>query len=475
MTVFSVFLIVLILYTVLTTRNFKKLYVKLVVLAIACTLNVRMGYFLRIGESQLEYTPMLIYLLGSLSILYVLYNCKNENKNKKLLLLLFFVFFILVDAIWNKSFVYKGEVYTGNWDSYILGVRDLRYLDSNSIHTGNYLVVSSLVLIIYTISCMLKKEDYLYILNKVINITKISVILGWIELFFVNITKSTIITDIMIMIFGSSGAQHNSLFKRGILYISQGATKEPSFFNTVIFYFLLLVLVKMLMNKQEFGYYRKDIRWLIIGIGLLIVNVSLSSVVYLLILLLFAQVYGLFSHKGNLRGKLNNSTFIFLVILMLGIIIVFINSDNLANSNNYILMRIGRGIQQVVYGNIGNITNNDASAMSRFTGIFYCLSMMIERPLLGFGFGALNCVSGVVYLINGIGILGFVLYCYTMIKLVFGRIKYNYLKFFLIVAVLPNLVLNDFETITNLVIPLILILYNIAIENRGKIICDRMA
>lgn len=472
MTVFSVFLIVLILYTVLTTRNFKKLYVKLVVLAIACTLNVRMGYFLRIGESQLEYTPMLIYLLGSLSILYVLNSHKNVKR--KLISLLLFLVFIFVSAIWNKSFVYQGEVFTGNWDGYIFGARDLRVLDSSLIHTGNYLVISSLMIIVYTMVCILKEEDYVYILNKVISITKISVILGWIELFFVNITKSTIITDIMIMIFGSSGAQQNSLFKRGILYISQGATKEPSFFNTVIFYFLLLVLVKMLMNKQEFGYYRKDIRWLIIGIGLLIVNVSLSSVVYLLILLLFAQVYGLFSGKGNLRGKLNNSTFVFLVILMLSIIFVFINSGYMARSNNYILMRIGRGIQQVVYGNIGNITNNDVSAMSRFTGIFYCLSMMVERPLLGFGFGALNCVSGVVYLLNGIGFAGFILCCYTMIKIVFGRINVDYLKFFSIVVILPNLILNDFETITNLSIPLILLLYYAATEKKKKFVGDRV-
>lgn len=477
MTIFSFFLIGILLFPLLMWKNINKIYRYYFIITTSCFLNVKMGYFIKVGSNEISYSPFLVYITAILgTIIYIKYNKKIDKKLFYGLLCL--IMMIFLNYISFLIFRYPEQVFIGSWDSYVRGIVTYKKLTTHSIGIGYYLLILGSALMVVFGTGLFSNEDWQFILNKVIDISKISIIVGWIEYFIVNFFRSKIITDLCILIFGQSGVQQNYLFSRGGIYISQGMTKEPSMFTTTLFYLALLFLIQKKCCNQSFKWKRKSKKWFIACVLLIIADISMSSLVYLIVLYLFCQNYEILKDKKKPDKKFFRYTTMLIIGLGIAIgIFLALNYQMLVDSKTYIIRRMGLAFQQllIISGSIaGKITPSSES--SRLSGIFYNLKMLSQKPIMGFGVGTLSCMSGIVIMLNNLGCVGFVLWIYSWIKMtsVF-RIKSQEVIFSIFIIVLPNIILNDYNTILCLVIPLLQIIYSRYLNKKilygGK--CDK--
>lgn len=71
MTIFSFFLIGILLFPLLMWKNINKIYRYYFIITTSCFLNVKMGYFIKVGSNEISYSPFLVYITAILgTIIY---------------------------------------------------------------------------------------------------------------------------------------------------------------------------------------------------------------------------------------------------------------------------------------------------------------------------------------------------------------------------------------------------------------------
>lgn len=445
---FGLFLIVYIGYIVFTNKNYKNMFKQMTILTLVCSLNIRMGYMFKIGDSVIGFSSILVYMTGLIALCIIL---RLKVVPKKLALSVAAVILVLgIGACRNVLFPYEKSVVAGNWTDYVLGKNVETYISGQSLQAGYYLVLFFTGLILIASHILFDEYDFHDILTCAIRFSKVSIAIGYIEYITKNIFSSRIITDIFIAIFGSQGAQQNLLVDRGGLFAIQGATKEASMFTTVLFYIAIMLIVDYGKNKTT-----NNKKWLFGCVGLLVLNPALSSIVYLGILSLIW-----ISYKDILRRKKTGKLKIWRIVLVIVAIVIvggilISNSDAMLNSNNYLLRRVGISLQQLMAIISESGTLIYSSEAIRLSGIVYDLKLLAERPLFGFGLGSVSCNSGIVTMLVNVGIVGFGTWYYMLN--VYANLKNSLDErvFLIYVAILPSIFLNDYETIFCIAIPII--------------------
>ena len=456
--IFGIFLIFLIFLFLYKFKSSKTFFMNLFLLTLVVTLNVRMGYMLRLGAKYFNYDNFLVYLTFISSLPLFIKN-KIYNKRRLTIVLVFF-FSILAGLGINMLKPYSEPVVTYDWENYVRRIGNtFSFLSSNSPKLGYYIMFFCVVVILLTAKSVFAKEDWLILAGKCINISKISLVFGAVEFIVANVFKSRLLTDICIRIFGEYGVQQNWLIARGGLYTIQGATKEASMFTTVIFYISVLLLIRISYTK---GQYLKDKLWFALSVILLVANAALSSVIYVgLLLLIIFTIHFFRKGKSYLsENKLKVRVFKIVFICLVFLVFLYLFRNYLYSSNNYIVKRLGFAVKQfeivIRYGTSYTIS----SEAIRFTGIIYDLKILFKRPIFGFGLGALTCNSGIVTLLVGVGILGFITWYFMMKKLCFKRNSFKNTVFFWEVMILPSVLQNELLTVMCLIIPLLCIVYD---------------
>ena len=410
----------------------------------------------------MHYDNFLVYttFLSSLPLFL-----KNSSlKLREFCVTICFFSVIGLGLLYNVAFPYQEGVVTYDWETYVRRTGNpISYLDSSSPKIGYYLMFICIVFIILIAKKNFTKNDWITLLHRLISINKVSIILGTIEFVFANLFKSRIITDIFIKIFGEFGVQQNWLVSRGGLFTIQGATKEASMYTTVIFYIAVLLLVEMSFSKKH---KKTDCIWLIASVVLLLLNPALSSVIYLLSLAIIFYTLEIINLKKGKKRRYENTTtkkgLIYIALSSVILLALLYNySEVLASSNNYIIRRIGFAFKQLeIIWNYG-VSYTISSEAIRFTGIITDIKLLLNRPLLGFGLGALTCNSGVVTLLIGVGIVGFAAWYAIYFMLCFEKKNVKHIVLFWGVMIIPNIIQNELLTIMCMVIPICCILIEI--------------
>lgn len=436
-------------YIILTNKNPKKLLSKMIVLTAVCSLNIRMGYMLKIGNSVVGFSSILVYLTGLISLLLIVQ--KKKVPRKLTIAVVGMILILGLGACRNIILPYKKSVVTGNWTDYVLGKNVESYILGQSLQIGYYLVLSFIGLILIASDILLDEYDFWDVLADVIKYSKISIIVGYVEYVTKNFFHSRIITDLFIAFFGNQGAQQNLLVDRGGHFAVQGATKESSMFTTVLFYIAIMLIVDYAKNKSS-----KNKKWLFGCVFLLVLNPAVSSIVYLGILgLVWISYKDILEVKKFSGIKIGRIVLVVFVIAIIGWSIIS-NADTMLNSNNYLLKRVGISIQQLQIIVSGAGTLMYSSESIRLSGIVYDLKLLAERPLLGFGLGSVSCNSGVVTMLVNAGILGFVAWYYTINRYMNIEKSLSEAVFSIYIVIFPSVFLNDYETIFCIIIPIVL-------------------
>lgn len=366
------------------------------------------------------------------------------------MILLYLLFMVLIAGIFSAAmFSYKENVIKGDWTNFVLGRNVESLIKFSDIKFGNYIRLLFFGFNIIILCNYYSLKDFKTILSKVLNYSKVSIIFGCIEFFITNIFKSKILTELYIVFFGIYGAQQRHLVYRGVMNPIQGFTKEPSMFSTSIFYILILFF----MDRENIV---KNKKWITLGIFLLLFNPTMSSMFYICILLFL--YFNFFTNSKYMKYKKLILNYL-IIVLFICFICFFCFDTVFANTENYLLKRIDIAIQE-----LKNIYLYDKASYTsegiRFYGIFYDLKMLVHRPLFGFGLGVLVCNSGIISLLIGSGILGIIIWFSFICNVCFkNEINMYYTFFAFSILILPNIILNDFNTIMCLIIPFILRLF----------------
>lgn len=456
-TIFGMFLIILLIYGFIRNKTLESFFDYFYTIALIITTNVHMGYFLKIGGVVLTYDAFFMYILLLLSVL--LFGGKYSKKGFCFLLVSLVV--LALNYLSFSLFPYRDAVIVNDWEGYVLGKNVYSVLTKENLKIGYYLCFAANIVIIERISHKYLAVNYVEILRNIVKYSKISIVVGYLELLTKNLLHSKIVTDLCIFVFGSEGVQQNALTLRNGLITLQGATKEASMYTTLIFYIIILML---LQDRFEAGPKRINLRWELASTVLLLLNPAMSSYVYITIIALILLTSSFYIGKQKMSWQKIKKTIIILMILTFSFCVVRTLSFNymgLLNSSNYILQRIGRFFEQmdIIISGVGGLVNS--SEAQRFSGIVYDFRLWLKRPFLGFGSGTISCVSGIITMLVDFGLIAVIIYFYAICKYASKKRK---LLFFIIlfsieVWVLPSIMLNDLKTVFMLVIPFICLAY----------------
>lgn len=464
-TPFAILLIAIYVYILVVKKNLKLIFRSFVIVLLIVTLNIRMGYFFKIGDGMMAYRAVATYITAIISMVLIY----NQGKAKKNMLIasMLFIGALGVNYFIAKFFTYRGPILIINWADYVLGERSYGYLTGSELEIGIYLVFICNCFILMAAKKIFNKNDITYIISRTIDFSLFSILIGYFEWIFTNVFKSTFITDAAILIFGKQGAQLDLLTQRGFLFTIQGFTKEPSMFATVIFYLSILIVVESLLDKSK---NEKRKKWLISCFVLLAINPTLSSYLYIVIALIIIFII---NPSGIKRLYTFRSILRTLIICMFSFFLFFFCASN-ANvwqtSSNYLLQRLGNAFVQ--FNNIMSESNLLYSSEAiRLSSIVYDFKMWLERPLFGYGIGSLACISGIVTFLAGGGLICLVLYIYVLIS--FARISKEYIAnitiFIIGIFIVPSLLQNEYETIMCMVIPFASYGYSLSVLDRQKL------
>ena len=153
-------------YIILTNKNPKKLLSKMIVLTAVCSLNIRMGYMLKIGNSVVGFSSILVYLTGLISLLLIVQ--KKKVPRKLTIAVVGMILILGLGACRNIILPYKKSVVTGNWTDYVLGKNVESYISGQSLQIGYYLVLSFIGLILIASDILLDEYDFWDVLADVI-------------------------------------------------------------------------------------------------------------------------------------------------------------------------------------------------------------------------------------------------------------------------------------------------------------------
>ena len=465
-TPFSIFLIGILIYGLFRQKNLQRYFEFLVIVSISCMLNIHMGYFLKLGNSTLSYSSMLVYLTAAVGVVVLLQLRKVPVKLTKTVVV--FLAVLVCNYALFTFHMYQKPVIADNWTDYVLGKDVYSYLTPSSLQIGYYLMFTCVGIILICAKKIFTEKQFIKTLQTVLNISKLSIILGYVELIAKNLFHSLVTVKLCIGVFGTSGAQQDWLSDRGNLYTIQGATKEASMYTTVIFYIAILFLLEMVINKKA---KKKDAVWLFLCILILCLNPAMSTVLYLAILFVVVVSSGMI----NVRIlRWNNKKFVFsllalVLVAVCGAVYLIQSYNTLLSSDIYMIQRLGRAVQQLLTIVEGGQNLVYSSEAIRFSGIIYDLKLWLQRPIFGLGLGTVLCNSGIVTFLCNAGLSGVI--CWFLVLCRFSNMSGETLRNAVFVAelwLLPSLILNDYETILGLVIPFSCILYGYVCKNQKR-------
>lgn len=302
----------------------------------------------------------------------------------------------------------------------------------------------------------LEKEDILFIGSRFVKYSLASVFVGYVEFFTENIFESLMVTNLTISFFGESGAQQAILtFDRGWSNI-QGFTKEASMYSTSLFYSTVVALNMIILTGKERQYYL----YLIAVFFLLLLNSSMSSYVYAFLIMIFVVFLKPFSEEDQVQTNPKLAMYLIFGAFLL----LFGSQAVLLSSETYLATRLNESFLQ--FENFGGQEFTYSSEAVRYFGIDHCLSIFVDRPLFGVGFGCVTCVSGIVTLLTNIGIFGLAAYV-LLIKPIFHINRGDMLFVLFLLVIASNLLLNDLNTMFALVIPFTVYMTIISIQSRS--------
>lgn len=405
MQIFSFFIVIYILVCIVKNKNVTENIVSLMVL-IAIN-NIEVANFFSIGGVAVLYVDfMAIAVLCILGIR----NFSGMKINRK-----YFMFYVSIIICIVIGIIYcnisPSEIgvmpYSGSWDTYIreyVGNIGLKGLEKPHITNQSFLQLfkTCIYLAVIRLSFSGINDWKTFVKDIAYKNALIFVPIYLVEFVVVKLMNSFAFYQVRSVFFGGAATSR---------YIGKlsGLTFEPSHFSYVLFISILLNIFviascKDLLSKQQESILKiatctEVVLCLFCG--------AFSSVIFLILLALFFLYY-------KASKKVRKKTSIVLVLLLACVIIAIYNLDfliiKLRNMEGDIFKRMANTLYIIKVQISGDNISLYTSEGTRFTAIFNSIKSWLNRPIFGVGIGTSYTYSGVVSILESVGLLGFILW-----------------------------------------------------------------
>lgn len=395
MNLFGLFLIAFVFYLRIKNKDFEIFYIKLLAFTISIDLFVNLGFMMVIANSEIEYSEVLIGLVGLLSIFII------KKKGLKDITLKLSACFLLSMIISNvmlllKPLDYPIITYGMGWLGYFDGKVSYPVLSFQTIKMS-FRIFLFVIIALATVKVV--DREKMKIMEKIIKRIGLCV-LGFCLLEFTikNVFRSNILSSLLASLFGSGAFTVELLLERGNFYSLQGLSKEPAHLASAMFSFGLITIFSDTEKKRKLS--------LFIAISLVLVfSRSFAAMIYIGALW---TIYILANHKKY-------ALVFFSIILISGSLLFF--------SSDYYLNRIS-GIFDFLFNGDIDITRSEHIRLMSIVQNFIIVS---RRPLFGIGVGTSYAHGAIPSMLSNLGILGVIFWFLFLVKGI-GRITIDRLN-----------------------------------------------
>lgn len=480
MNFYAFILIIVILYNIVNSANLKEFYMKLLMITLINECFIQIGYFIKIGTSEVSYRTVCELLLLCTSILLICkVKIKRSNFNVSLIFLAICVFGILRIII-QPSNILAANINV-SWDDYLSSG-----IQFENIHFVPYVFLEFFSMFIFIISILTVYSVYTYkelnnFLNSFFKWSKGMLIIGCVEAIIKYIFNSNLYNYVCNFIFGISSSTNAEISSRGTGVILQGLTKEGSHYIYVLF-IIIIVLFTEYKNKKSTA----NKVWLFVAILLSVLAMSFSVLLFGAGIIMIGYFYWI-RRSNNIQIK-NLKKFILVIIIVIGVLFGVLSATSFINelsisTNDFWSRRIVSLFEelQLIFSGEWKFATTalEWSNRSRLLSVFETMKLIIYRPLFGFGIGSVTSHGSSSMLLAGVGIIGtfywFKVVFYSQITGISSKYlrKSGYLEaivIWFIINMLNSMGLRPFYEVSTLVLVLVFRnLFGEKIDEKNKI------
>lgn len=272
--------------------------------------------------------------------------------------------------------------------------------NGKGLNTRSILIFIRFLIMVLVYIVIVKKiniKEIRYIVEKVINLQKLTFIIIGFEFFIKTFLNNRVYFQILNFIFGSSENQVEWLIQRGGLASLQGLCKEPS-------HLAILLFILGFCDIWAINNIGKGNKIFFLNCILLFISGSFSSVLYVFLL----------SITYIVEIKLTTKKTISLVSIFLFSLIFLIVGSRFGLTEYY-----STRLNSVAFLLENDFTTTTTSEGVRLKSVFDSLKLFLANPFLGIGIGNNISTGAMPAFLSSIGVLGI----FSYIKL-FGHRKY---------------------------------------------------
>lgn len=421
MPVFSLLLVLIIIYLLTSSKTqIDKLY-NLFVLACALRIYWFQGYFLKIGDSEIANLGAVVETVFSAYAIYLIYINTIRIKRVYVVLFLFFALINLLGIILEILFPYDGmllvEQSTGyDWDALVAGKCNMyNYYPTVFDYIKPYCSLLQFAFNVVLLKHVYDKEKIAKAYMKVIKVIKFGVFYGLFEFFMKNIIGNVTLTyDVSALAVGvNEVSAYNEAFMKNGLYALQGMTREPSHFNCFLFTYIFLTM----LGNTILRYHKEYVKYktygnisIFIAVFLLLVSGGFSAVWYLFVLALSCFI--LKKNNGLKTRRYINPKMIFnllfALILVVAIIYVVLQNDYIYGrlQDAFMIIDYLEEVDEVAALAVLDGNEGIGSTVARFFSTYTGMVIFMNRPLFGLGYNLQFMHSFSMMLLANMGIIG---------------------------------------------------------------------
>lgn len=404
---YTFIIVIIILYNLFNSRNLKEFYIKLLMITLINECFIQIGYFVKIGNSEVSYRTiceLLLFLTSILMLFKVKIQRSNFNNN--------FIFIIICILGILRIIIQPSKILASNinvsWDDFLSSG-----MVFENIHFVPFILSEFCTMFMLIISIMITYSIYTYkelseFVIRFCKWSKLMLVIGCVEAVVKYVFKSNLYNLLCNFIFGVSSSTYNTIVSRGSGIVLQGLTKESSHYMYVLF----IIIAAIFFEYKSRGKHN-DKLWIIIAFVLEVMAMSFSAILFGMGILIICYFYWIRSSNTN-QYKILKQILLFVLTLIVICIIISASTtlvNNLSiNSENFWSRRIVSFFEEIKLILSGDwktaTTSLEWSNRSRLLSVFETLKLIIYRPLFGFGIGAVTSHGSSSMMLSGAGILG---------------------------------------------------------------------
>lgn len=419
------------------------------------SISLNIGYFMKIGDSEITYDEVLLFILFILAIIYYF---KHKINVKTIAIFSVFLVTILIGPTMNiiLNYNYIGISYDGSWDNYFYSGFNIVEMQTLLPSNRTIMFIFRIFIFVIITSVFLENIDTNWIIKIKKYVTYVSIIILFlflIEFISKNIFKSAVINEIYNNIFGLGdstkiglGDIEHGLYQVICLY------REQSHYAIYVSYLSIINLFFWALSIGK----KKNLYISLLLILSVLLSLALTSMLYILLygIFLFIIVFKKTSKKNKIK--------LILIMCFFAVILVtvslFFFKDRLYNSIHILFDFENASSYPVI------------SEIIRLYSAYYNLNIFLEHPFFGIGLGTAQSFSSLSTILVSIGLIGTIMYIILYNKLMKMNKMNKYYSFALfIIFVLTGIFSGGVEFLYSTNVQLVCLLYSFFIYKQKDV------